>query len=98
MLQMRACRLVDTDASAYLMRLDAGDTMTDSEHRDAWKKTRDSVRQVLRSYGHEFFEETGGPSHTPPTAGPSQPEQYQEQGAYGIPCVLTMSLLGLPCS
>ncbi|WVZ66905.1 hypothetical protein U9M48_016063, partial [Paspalum notatum var. saurae] len=76
---IRAYRLVDTDASAYLMRLDAGDTMTDSENRDAWNKTRDSVRQVLRSYGHEFFEEIGGQSHTPPTAGPSQPEQYPEQ-------------------
>ncbi|WVZ51193.1 hypothetical protein U9M48_002356 [Paspalum notatum var. saurae] len=32
---MRACRLVDTDASGYIMRLDARTTMTDIEHREA---------------------------------------------------------------
>ncbi|WVZ71170.1 hypothetical protein U9M48_019789 [Paspalum notatum var. saurae] len=77
---MRACRLVDTHASSYLLRLEAGDTMSDSEHREAWNNTRNSVRQVLRAYGDEFFAEPIGSSHTTPTAGPSQPEQYPDQG------------------
>ncbi|WVZ63087.1 hypothetical protein U9M48_012752 [Paspalum notatum var. saurae] len=68
---MRACRLVDTHASSYLLRLEAGDTMSDSEHREAWNNTRNSVRQVLRAYGDEFFAEPIGSSHTTPTAGPS---------------------------
>ncbi|WVZ82407.1 hypothetical protein U9M48_029673 [Paspalum notatum var. saurae] len=77
---MRACRLVDTHASSYLLRPEAGDTMSDSEHREAWNNTRNSVRQVLRAYGDEFFAEPIGSSHTTPTAGPSQPEQYPDQG------------------
>jgi hypothetical protein len=79
-MQMRACRLVDTDASAYIMRLDGGSTMTDIDHREAWQKTRESVRQVLRAYGDQFFEETMAPSQTPPTAGPSHQQQYEASG------------------
>ena len=92
MLQMRACRLVDTDASAYLMRLDAGKTITEQEHREAWNKTRESVRHVLRAYGDQFFQEPIAPSHSSPAAGSSHHEQYQGPGLLWLFFVLPRNL------
>ena len=72
-LQFNVLRMLETDASSYVMRLDGGTAMSHYEQREAWARTREGLRSALHAYGSRVtYDESQGSASTT-----SQPYESQ---------------------
>ncbi|KAG2657337.1 hypothetical protein PVAP13_1KG177931 [Panicum virgatum] len=95
------CRVVETDCSAYMMRVRGGSPMSPMEQSDAWARTRDHIRTVLHAFGSRVQYDddqassrgsattTQAPAVEQPIPMPHQasqpPPQYYPGAGYGPP-------------